>query len=133
MGIMKELKQRQPKPKDYARKEGERSNPFITFHPTEAEKIQMRQMPVHIGAVIELLAVTLQQDCTLSVTFKPENNAFCVMLHDRAKPFGEREVLTAWHADLEMALRAMAFALETRWKGFPYEVPQRQSAVDNSW
>lgn len=96
---------------------------FITFHPTVAEKIQLKEMPPPLERCLAVIADRINQGCGLTVTQKVDTGSFAVLIYDKAEPFGERITLSAWHTELDRALVGLAFALEARWPDFPSEKP----------
>lgn len=123
MGIMKELKQsrngKSNKPKPPTSPKGG----FITFHPSTAEKIQLREMPPTIEKSLTVLADRVNQGCGVTITQKLDTGSYAVLIYDKSEPFGERITLSVWHTELDKAIVGLAFALETRWPDFPSEKP----------
>ena len=82
---------------------------------------------------LDWISKVIQNDVTLTIAFKPENQAYSLTLRDKSKDWQQDVPLSVWHSDLWKALKAMAYALGTRWEGYPQDHPAQNGAFTDLW
>lgn len=108
-----------------------RSSRFVAYHPTKAEKDQIRSLGDGYAYGGNRGISLLQEGHKLTIGYKPEQEAFYVMLREGGKAWDEAVTISFWHSDLETCFKQMAFALATVFEDFPdlAALPPE----DNSW
>jgi hypothetical protein len=133
MSVNKKLLEQRTIPPAKKKANGSPNGQFLTFHPTEAEKIQLQTMPPTVEASWDALFKLTQQNVSLTVGFRQENGAYFITLRDKAVDWTEDTPLSAWHTDVNKAAQALCFALETRWADYPYTKARRGDNLTDEW
>jgi len=132
MGIMEDAR--------HAKSKGGKNKPnpqtrrakITTFHPTTEERTELEKGIYGPLEALETLEKALSQWASISIGFKPENEAFFVILRDNRVPWNEAPALSYWNKDLARAITGMGFALENRYEGFP-DGAYQQDLFSDDW
>lgn len=134
MGIMKELKNSSRQKQRPAIQAKTRKGGFVTFHPSTAEKTQLREMPPSLEHALSRLQGKLEEGCGITVTMNQNNGSFAALIYDKSQSFDERITISCWHTQLDKAIVGLAFALDARWPDFPSEKPALGfEALEEDW
>jgi hypothetical protein len=86
------------------------SRPF-TFHPTEAQRISLRENPMNSGEAWSVISEWVERGCKLIVGYKAENAAFYALLREGTDNWQEGKAISVFHSQLEKCFAGLSFYL----------------------
>lgn len=132
MGIMEDAKQAKSKNGKGKPSPQTRRAKITTFHPTERERSDLANGIYGPLEAIETLEKALSEWASISIGFKPENEAYFVILRDNRVPWNEAPALSYWNKDLARAITGLGYALGNRYEGFP-DGAYQQDLFSEDW
>lgn len=102
---------------------------FVTFHPTEADKKELKDKAYDLTWAWEVIEGRLDRGCSLSLSVRDDGSSYCAMIWDASLDWEERTMVTSFHSDLDRAVLGLAYALEKRHPDFPEIAPSRVQTV----
>lgn len=100
-----------------------RVNGLYSFHPTEADKKVLRDLPWGLLEAINELEDLVQSGCRLNVSYIERNGAVSAIIRAPGEDWTKAPAVSAVHTSVERAIITLAYALQTRCPRFPAEMP----------
>lgn len=82
-----------------------------TFHPTEAQRVALRENPVATNEALTVVSEYLERGCKMTLGYKAENAAFFAILRENTAVWDEGEAVSVFHSQPEKCLAGLAFYL----------------------
>jgi len=76
-----------------------------------------------IFAVEGMLSGLISRGLTIKLSLNQAGSAFCAVISEAGKPYGEGTALAAFHADMGRLLQMVSYMLEVKWPHFPEQSP----------
>jgi hypothetical protein len=131
MGIAQDAKEEvRSRRREKAKAKKQSQGRIWTYHPTQtaAAELQMGAMPLE--EALEVLCEAMQNDVSITMGQKAENASYYLLARDKATSWQEANTVSVWHANLEKAIRTMAYALRYVTIDFPPELPKGTATDD---
>lgn len=106
---------------------------FLTYHPTVREREELAAHAPAIDAAWSRLAKLIQEDVSLTIGFKPENHSYFLILRNKALDWTEDTPLSFWHQDYEKLVRMACYAIDTKFAGYPFDLPPAEDYLTDDW
>jgi hypothetical protein len=96
---------------------------LYNYHPTEADKKVLRELPWGVLEALDRLADYLEMGCRLSISPAKSNHAIMITIRAPGEDWQRCNAVSTAHSDINRGLITLAYALETRATEFPNKVP----------
>jgi hypothetical protein len=105
---------------------------FISFHPTKEEKEHIRTMDESLDDSLVGIRPWLAEGHKITLGFSANNEACYASIRESHDDWTRARALSAWHADPDVALRSLCYALVSRFPTFP-EIGTGEGDYDLDW
>lgn len=105
---------------------------FVSFHPTVAEKEIIKAADWVLGDAERFLEGALSRGLTVKFSLNQAGSAYCLVVAEAGKAYGEGMALAAFHADIVRLVQMGVYMLNVRWPDFP-EVQPTASQLEFDW
>jgi hypothetical protein len=105
---------------------------FVSFHPTKEEKEHIRTMEESLDDCLVGIRPWLATGCKLTIGFSDKNDACYASIREHNDNWRDARALSAWHADPDVAVRSLCYAVVSRYPSFP-EIDLNQEDYDLDW
>lgn len=105
---------------------------FLTFNPTKEQREAIRNSELSLAENIDYIAMWLTEGHKISWSYAKEQQCYAVFLRQGDADWREALVISCWHADYEIAIRMLAYALNNVYTSFPI-VTDRHDFRDVDW
>lgn len=92
---------------------------FISYHPTEADKVILRELPWGPLEALEKAEGFLMDGCRITISYVPKNDGFSAIIRGPGEDWSKAPAIGVVHNDLGKCLTTLLYALETRFTSFP--------------
>ena len=100
---------------------------LFAFHPNTIQREDLAKWTADIEKSIDFLATWLEDNCLISVGFKPENASYFVILKERSTDWKTAKSVSVWHSDLGRAFLGLEYYLREVNPEFPRSLPSQTS------
>ena len=105
---------------------------FVAFHPTVAERDAIKEGDMDLLILVDVLSRAISRGLTLKITTNQGNTAYCAVVSEAGRPFGEGTALSCFHADLFRLFQMVDYMLNVKWPGYP-ETPPTVGQLEFDW
>lgn len=105
---------------------------FISFHPTKEEKEYIRAMEESLEDCLVGLRPWLEDGHKLTIGWSGKNDACFASIRESTDNWRDARAVSAWHADPDVALRSLCYAITSRFPAFP-EIEFGQADYELDW
>lgn len=106
--------------------------PYVSFHPDKGEKEALSSDPTSLEDVLYELMAWCEKGHQLTLKWVEQRETFQAALRQGAVDWKEALTVSAHHSDPEKALRALRYALRSKWPEFPL-VGAAQTEMSDDW
>lgn len=92
---------------------------FVVFHPTKEQREAIKADVRTSGDVVRDFVPYLEEGHRLAVGYRAENGAYFCHMREGSADWDKAVTLSAWHTDLETALKVLSYALRKVHTEFP--------------
>jgi len=96
---------------------------LYSYHPTKAHKDALRSGEFPLEQALDYLSKMFQRDCTLSCGYKPETDAYWLILRAKTDDWRTAPAFGVFSGDMEKAIRMLAYGLSRLSPEFPEDLP----------
>lgn len=103
---------------------------FWTFHPTKAQREELKARNQGAEQALLVLAKSLERGIGISFGYSADRASSFVIARDKTAGWNQGTALSVWHSDLVQAVLGMAYVLTSVYPEYPEEGPGEATFID---
>lgn len=105
---------------------------FLSFHPTKDQKEYLRTQDEGLDDLLVGIRPYLEDGHKITIGYSEKNKACYASIRENHQDWQQARAISAWHADADMALRSLCYAIVSQYPSFP-DFTVDEETFDLNW